>query len=766
MIQRSWTRRVRRAARLAAARALRTRRLAAARAARIRRLLGAWARRTAQLAAARARRSSLTARILALQLAVAVIVGSLAFVGLTWASSLVARDQMREWGAQWLDNLDELGAPLYLSGDDKYAAIDTYVDRFAEILFVRYYSDTGEPIVTRLDDRGDVQVASPLGPDRLEELSGRAATDEPYLIDTSFGDKPVVRTAKPVIARSVPNDGLLGFDPDTTAVDETLLGYVELGLDFSGELAYQSRDTMTVVSIGIGLLVLLTTASWLICRRVLRPLSALHAPLARLARGNADLSTITSGHPEIVAIADAMNATTKALERQQSVAHPEGRDELTALPNRNAFHALLDEEIDSAEGSERTSALLFVDLDQFKYLNDSCGHAAGDRLLKLAAERLQMSARRQDVVARLGGDEYVMLLRDVNEKEAATICAGLVDRMKAETFREGPRSLNMRCSVGAVMIRGSRVSSAQLLRRAEQACRQAKSNGRNQFCFWSMSSKEIAEMKEDAGWLQRIQTALKNDAFVLFYQPIVDVRTGETIYHEVLVRMLVDGTIVPPGMFLPAAARLGLVVDIDRWVIRQSLRRLAELRALRGDMRFTLNVSGSALDRADFFREIEAELDATGVPFDAVVIEITEQIAMRNLEAAADRMAYLSDRGCRFAIDDFGSGYCSYSYLKDLPIAFVKIDGRFIANLSNDTVDQAIVEAITRAAAAAECETIAEHVEDYETFRLLDRLGVAYAQGFGLGRPSAEVTEAILPEPPAAAAGTAPREARAAGGVP
>lgn len=698
-------------------------------------------------AAASTQRRSLVGSILARQLAVAALVCAVALAGLWWASSLVVRDQLHDWGAQWLDNLDELGAPLYLSGDARYASIDGYIEQFAEIVFVRYYSDAGAPIVTRVND-GDVEGAAPLDPASLAETASRAAASERHLIDTAFGGDPFVRVAKPIVARSVAADGLLGFDPDTAAVDEALLGYVELGLDFSGQLAFLSKGTAMAVWAGIAVLALLTLASWLIYRRALRPLSALQDPLARLSGGSAGFSVVTTGHREIAAIADAMNATTKALdERAQRVTHLEGRDPLTALPNRSAFQALLDAAIATSEANRQTHALLFVDLDQFKYLNDSCGHAVGDRLLKLAAERLQASARPQDVVARFGGDEYVMLLRGVDEDEASAICAGLVERIKEETFREGPRAVNMRCSIGAVMIRGNEVGSAQWLHRAEQACRQAKSNGRNQFCFWSVSSKEIAEMKADAGWFQKIQTALKKDAFVLFYQPIVDVRTGETIYHEVLVRMLVDGTLVPPGMFLPAAARLGLVVDIDRWVMRQSLRRLAQLRAARGDMRFTLNVSGSTFDRADFFGDVEAEIEATGVPFDAVVIEITEQIAMRDVAAAAGRMSDLAARGCRFAIDDFGSGYSSYSYLKDLPVAFVKIDGRFIANLSEDLVDQAIVEAIAGVAAAAECETIAEHVEDYETLRLLGGLGVGYAQGFGLGRPSEDVEAAVLPEP-------------------
>jgi len=704
------------------------------------------ARRLTRRVVALARRRSLAGEILALQLVVAVIVGALAFGGLWWASSFVIRDQMQAWGAQWVDNLDDLGAPLYLSGDEKYAEIDAYVDRFAEILFVRYYSDSGEPVVIRPAERADSGIAAPLGPGRLEALAAGTATSEPYLIDRVGGGMPVVRIGKPIWSRAVLADGLLGFDPSTAAVEETLLGYVELGLDFSSQLAYQIRSVLTAVSIGAGLLVLLTIASWLICRSALRPLSALQAPLRRLARGKTDLSLNTSGHREIVAIAEAMVATTRALDdRDQRVAELRTCDELTGLPNRSAFHALLVEETESLAESGRTDALLFIDLDQFKYVNDSCGVVVGDRLLQLVAQRLQASARWGDVVARFGGDEYLMLLRDVDRKETAAICAALVGRMQGESFSEGRRSLNMRCSIGAVMIRGSKVTPPTLLRRAERACRLAKSNGGNQFCFWSVSSKEIAEMKADAGWFQKIQAALKEDAFALFYQPIVDIRTGKTAYHEVLLRMLIDDAIVPPAIFLPAAARLGLVIDIDRWVIRQSLRCLAEVRAARGDIRFTLNVSGSTFDRAEFFSELETELKASGVPFDAIVIEITEQIAMRNLAAAAARMSDLAERGCRFAIDDFGSGYCSYSYLKELPVAFVKIDGSFIANVADDAIDRAIVGAIADVAAAAGCETIAEHVEDYGTLRLLDGLGVAYAQGYGLGKPSAQVTETALP---------------------
>jgi len=514
-------------------------------------------------------------------------------------------------------------------------------------------------------------------------------------------------------------------------------------------LAYETLGVSRALAAGVVVLVLLTAGPWVIYRRALLALSALRAPLERLAHGRTDFSVPASVYREIAAVANALKATAGALDdRDQRLRRLASRDEVTGLLNKSAFHALLAGELESVAASGRTSALLYVDLDQFKYVNDSVGEAAGDRLLKVAGDWFRESLRPGDVVARLGGDEFGVLLREVTNKEAAAIGANLVKRMHRESFSEGGRAVNIRCSIGATMLRGTRVEPAKLVSRAVRACYQAKLNGRNQFCFYKFASKEAVEMTADAGWSQKIQKALKEDAFVLHYQPIVNLRTRETVYYEVLLRMLFDDDeLAFPATFLPTAARLGLMVDIDRWVIRQSLRSLAALRFARGDVRFTLNVSGSTFDRPDFLSYLETESQATGVPLDAIVIEITEQTAMRDLSGAALRMAELADRGCRFAIDDFGSGYCSYSYLKNLPVAFVKIDGSFIANLAEDGVDQKIVAAIAEVAAATECETIAEHVKDHETLRLLEQLGVTYAQGYFLGKPAARPTAVTLPLP-------------------
>ncbi len=723
-------------------------------------------RRTLRLRAVRAlataRRRSLIGDILVAQLTIAALAGAIALAGLWWASEWVIQDSMREWGKRWLDKLDELAIPLYLPDDvHRYARADSYVDEFGEILFVRYYSREGGVTFTESAKGRDPPIA-PITVDNLQDIAARSATAQRYVLDAVFNEMPFVRIAKPFWVRSVRADGLLGYDPNASAVDETLVGYVELGLDFSSYQTYLVRSTLMAALIGGGLLFLLTGASWLIYRRALRPLSALQAPLKRLARGQTEVSLAASGHREIVAIANALNTTASARdEHAKELARLAHDDALTGLLNRRRFSELLQREVELAAESGRSSALLLVDLDQFKYVNESVGHAVGDGLLKLVAERLVASVKPQDIVARFGGDEFALLLTDVNKKEAETRCAELVRRVQDEPFVEGGHSFNVRCGIGVAMIRGTH-GPASLLSQADMACHHAKANGCNQFHFYNTSSKEVAEMTADADWFQKLQTALNTDAFMLHYQPIVDIRTQETAYYEVLLRMLVDGRVfASPAAFIPAATRLGLMAELDQWVIRHALRSLAELRAARGDIRFTVNVSGGTFERPDFSAFLQTQARDSGVPLDAIVIEITEQAAVRNLTTAAAQMAELVESGCRFAIDDFGSGYCSYTYLKALPVAFVKIDGSFIVNLAADVVDQKIVAAISDVATATRCQTIAEHVENRDTLRLLGKLGIGYAQGYFLGKPSASIQDASLPTRVAATSRQRPASGRA-----
>jgi EAL domain-containing protein (putative c-di-GMP-specific phosphodiesterase class I) len=316
------------------------------------------------------------------------------------------------------------------------------------------------------------------------------------------------------------------------------------------------------------------------------------------------------------------------------------------------------------------------------------------------------------------------------------------------TFHESSHTFNVRCSIGVVMIDNANLSPAEYLARADLACHEAKTRGRNRFEFYKASGTEMRQMTADVGWSQKIQQALKEDLFVLHYQPIVDIQTGRPTHYEVLLRMRGQSDkLVPPAAFLPAASRFGLMTDVDEWVVRNSMRALAELRATERDLVFTLNISGNIFEDADLVGCIEQNLKANNLPASTIVLEITEQVAVRNVVTAASQITEISKLGCKFAIDDFGAGYSSYTYLKSLPVHYIKIDGSFIKNLSEDLVDQAIVQSICQIAKATNKKTIAEHVKDARTFKALYELGVDLAQGHYVGKPAAKLSRRSVPIP-------------------
>jgi diguanylate cyclase (GGDEF)-like protein len=694
-----------------------------------------------------ARRRSLIGEILALQVLFATVIGLLALTSLWWASSWIIRDYNNSLSEQWLANLDRLGMPLYVSEDEeKYTRIENYVSNFPEISFVRYYDRDGEPIFFEASGWDQFDIA-PFSPVELEELASDENTEGRHSVETTAGDIQLLRISKPIWTESLLMDGLLGFEfGNQNAIEASLVGFVEIGLDFSAYQSQLSRNILIGAVIGVIVILMLTSASWFVYRRALLPLSHLQKPLRELAKGKTSQNVQTSGHKEIVAIADALNTTVTALnERDQRLWQLANHDQLTGLVNRHRFSELLDQELDAVKRSGKTSALLFIDLDQFKCVNDTFGHAAGDRLLKHVAEQLRANVRKQDVVSRFGGDEFIALIRDVDTREIKAICEALL-RLRDHRFEDNEDPFSIRCSIGVTMLHGDDLGPTELLAQADMACHQAKARGRHRFQMYKTSSRELSEMAADVGWSQQIQKALKDDKFVLHYQPIIDVATGKPAFFEVLLRMQTGPRkFIPPSAFLPAANRFGLMAEIDQWVIRNAVKKLAGFRSRQGDIQFTLNVSGCIFETADSFKYVQSQLEANDVPLDAIVLEITEQVAVQNMGNAAKQIAYFAERGCRFAIDDFGAGHSSYKYLKNLPVDFIKIDGSFIKNLVDDYIDQRIVNSICEIAEATNCKTVAEHVGDYQTLELLRELGVNYGQGFFLGRPSARLKSEPIP---------------------
>jgi|GEM_PF-392985 len=694
------------------------------------------------------RRRSLVSEILALQLAFAVVIGLFAFGGVRWMSTWVIEDNMRKWGEQWISQLDELGMPLYVSQDtEKYIRIESYVDKFPEISLVRYYSAEGNPIFTELPYQSSTAMPV-LEPKVLLGLVNMLGTENSYLLERIHRELPLMRISKPIWTESLRTDGMLDFDLDAEfAVKETLVGFVELGLDFSDYKARLTRNVMLGSLGGVIALLILTVASWFIYRRALLPLSKLQDSLEELAKGRTDFSVQATGHKEIVAIADALNTTVSALrERDKKLWRMANHDPLTGLINRHRFSELLDEEIDRIAADGTMSALLFIDLDQFKYVNDTVGHAAGDRLLKSVARRLQDGVRETDIVSRFGGDEFLLLISKISKKDVDSICNELVKRMREYRFLESGSSFTVPCSIGVALINDDHCTATDLLAQADMACHHAKAQGRNRFHFFKASGSEMRQMVAEINWSQQIEAALREDLFVLRYQPIVDVHTGEPVFHEVLLRLQPKhGKIILPSAFLPAANRFGLMAEIDEWVICNALEKLGEFRSWYGDVRFTLNVSGNFFETPHLLQCLEDSLKSNEVPLEAVVLEITEQVAIANMAGASRQIADMADLGLKFAIDDFGAGYSSYNYLKTLPVHYIKIDGTFITELAGDEVDQTIVSSISQIAQATDKKTIAEHVQDYRTLDVLRDLGVDYAQGYFLGKPSTSLKRERAP---------------------
>jgi diguanylate cyclase (GGDEF)-like protein len=705
------------------------------------RLVSGWARRGPG-------QRSLIADILLMQLAFALFVSGLAAVGLWWTSSWVIRDNLHKWGAQWVSELDVLGVPLYVSDDaERFWRIEDYVSNFSEIAFVRFYANDGRVLFA--DSPGTpANPPAPLDTAAFDRLAALSPEDGSLALDASSESASLVRIGKPIWSEALSADDMLGFDPEAeTRVEKKLMGFVELGLDFSSYQAQLSRNVYTVSALSVSVLMLLALCSWLVLRRALRPLAELQHPLERLAEGRTDFRVQTSGHREIAAISEALNTTVTALkERDEKLWQVANYDPLTGLLNRHRFMEILADELTRVGRSERGHALLFIDLDQFKYVNDTLGHAAGDRLLKHAAQRLEAAVRKNDLVSRFGGDEFTLLVRDVSRKEIKAICQDILKDMRDHGFFEDGHSFQIPCSIGATMLRDGRHTPAELMAQADIACHEAKARGRNRLEFYRASGTEMVQIAADISWSEQIRRALDEDRFVLHFQPIAHIETGDVSHYEVLLRMRGEhGRLVPPDAFMPAANRFGLMSAIDEWVIRNGLASLARFREDRPELSLTLNISGNIFEDTDLPRHIRTHLEANDLPASAIILEITEQVAIGNLVNARRQMGALTDLGCRFALDDFGSGYSSYNYLKSLPVDYVKIDGVFIKGLVDDPVDREIVRSICDIAGAAGKQTIAEYVENSETYHLLGRLGVQYAQGYFVGRPKARLAAASLP---------------------
>jgi diguanylate cyclase (GGDEF)-like protein len=428
-------------------------------------------------------------------------------------------------------------------------------------------------------------------------------------------------------------------------------------------------------------------------------------------------------------------------DAEESLSWQATHDTLTELANRREFEAVLARHLESARTNGRHHAVLYIDLDQFKVVNDTCGHLAGDALLRQLASALEGRMRRGDCLARLGGDEFGVLLEDCDLLHAQRVAAQLLAGIRAFRFAWEGQVFSLSASIGVAEVTAESRDLEGVLSAADTACFLAKDKGRNQVQVYRADDAEVTSRHGEMSWYSRLTRSLEENRFLLHCQRVVPLsNTGQSEYLELLLRMRDEsGRIVPPTAFIPAAERYHLMGRIDGWVVKRALECLSRHSASMSRRltlpRFGINLSGMSLGDPAFAEFVHEQFERTGVPGDRVCFEITETAAISNLDNAARSMRRLRALGCRFALDDFGSGLSSFAYLKSLPVDYLKIDGSYVRGSGQDAVDHAVIDAIHRLARAVGARTIAESVEDAASFERLRALGIEFGQGYGIHRP-------------------------------
>jgi len=424
------------------------------------------------------------------------------------------------------------------------------------------------------------------------------------------------------------------------------------------------------------------------------------------------------------------------LKRQEAqLLHLATHDPLTGLHNRREFNSIFERHLSRVRRYGNSGALLWMDLDGFKEINDGLGHKAGDELLGSLAHSMRATVRDSDVLARLGGDEFAVLYPNVDETQALMAASRLLNAIRKHTAVIEGQSLRSTASMGIVLFPEHGNSASELLMKADMAMYRAKDAGRNRIVMYSPDEEKLGSPESRIDWLRVIREALENDSFVLYAQPILDLRTNRTVQYEILLRLRDHaGKIIPPGAFLDVAEQFGLSGDIDRWVLSKVMAVLGDA-SLDEELSFAVNLSPRSLTDPELLALVcENEFLAVIGPV-RLVLEITETAAIYNIHIAKDFLRTLRTQGYEFALDDFGMGFSSFYQLKNLDVDYLKIDGSFVRNLSNDPVDKHLVTAMVHLAGSLGKQTIAEFVEDEETLDILRSIGVDCAQGFHIGRP-------------------------------
>ncbi len=502
----------------------------------------------------------------------------------------------------------------------------------------------------------------------------------------------------------------------------------------------RSRQTLM-----IALLALTVFSLILLHVLVASPINKLTAKLWAFSNGRYNGRLEIPSSREMSMLADAVNDLGTAMQESQvltnKLEHRASHDSLTGLKNRQAFESALCDALEQRTESSPDDVLIYFDLDQFKVVNDTCGHAAGDELLKQLCVILSGLFDPDVMFARLGGDEFAVLLRSTSLEKGIQLAEELRVTTQAYRYLNQGRSFVVAATLGVVCITDTGENPERIMSAADETCYAAKDAGRNRVHVYTENDNELRKRRSEMSWVPKIHHALETSKFTLFGQIIesTDKSQHPSSHIEVLVRMLDNnGDVIPPGAFLPAAERYAIMPQIDRWVVINTLSWMEE-RLIQGDEVpvCAINLSGNSVSDEMFRDFLLEQLLLSPVPASSLCFEMTETAAVSDLSSAAEFMNIVRESGCQIALDDFGSGMSSFAYLKNLPVDFVKIDGVFVSPLMTDETCVVMVRAIGEIARVMGIKTIAEFVEDDEVRGKLADIGIDYVQGYGVGKPTA-----------------------------
>ncbi len=445
---------------------------------------------------------------------------------------------------------------------------------------------------------------------------------------------------------------------------------------------------------------------------------------------------------EIIGVVLVFNDVTESRRMAREITYHACHDSLTGLVNRRELEQRLNRVLETVVSDDNTHAFCYLDLDQFKVINDTCGHMAGDELLRQLGSILLDIIRKRDTVARLGGDEFAVLMEHCTIKQAEKVANNIRKKIEAHKFIWDGKFFNIGVSIGLVAITPASKSIANILSTADAACYSAKSQGRNRVITYHVDNDDIVSKHYgEIQWVSRINESLKKERFLLHSQAIVavDPDNNYPLMHELLIRMKDGEKVISACEFLPAAERYNLSTLIDRWVLDSTKEWFNQNPEYvdHPSCLFTINLSGHSLGNVDFLSYVINQLENDQIRPETLCFEITETATIAHMASAVEFMSRLKELGCKFALDDFGSGFSSFAYLKTLPIDFLKIDGMFVKDIVNDQIAYSMVKSINEIGQIMGMKTIAEWVENQEILGKLKEIGVDYAQGYGINHPQA-----------------------------